>query len=52
MEDLIPVLLERRDVEALYAHLRRHYGYLDAGTLSRVCYALSRTFEDDSAADT
>ena len=51
MEDLIPVFLERRDIEDLYAHLRRHYGPLDSGTVSRICYALEMTFDDTSKAD-
>ncbi len=51
MEDLIPVFLEQRDIEDLYAHLRRHYGPLDSGTVSRICYALEMTFDDDSTAD-
>ena len=51
MEDLIPVFLERRDIEDLYVHLKRHYGPLDSGTVSRICYALSNTFDDDSTAD-
>ena len=51
MEDLIPVFLEQRDIEDLYAHLRRHYGPLDSGTVSRICYALEMTFDDTSKAD-
>ncbi len=51
MEDLIPVFLERRDMEDLYAHLRLHYGPLDSGTVSRICYALSNAFEDTSKED-
>ena len=50
MEELISIQLERRDIEDLYAHLRRHYGPLDSGTVSRICYALECTFDNDSAA--
>jgi len=51
MEELISIQLERRDIEDLYAHLKRHYGPLDSGTVSRICYSLEITFDDDSTAD-
>ena len=51
MEDLIPVFLEQRDIEDLHAHIKLHYGPLDAGSISRICYALELALEDTSKAD-